>query len=120
MSSEQSNEQRRIKINSIEDAIELLEEVDRFLSNYKRALDKLRSITRKLNMLDQKPSFSFYSQNKSMEKMMEEMINKYLQEKLVHTTIGVEDEKIDQEVEKEVDELIEKLKSNKCTGDQSI
>lgn len=107
-----SDNEKRIVINSIEDALIALEEVDKFLSNYRKALDKLKSITRKLSTIEQKPiSYSFQT-SKNMDKVLEELFNKFLEEKLLSkqtTELTTEEEK---EIDNEVEKVLSKLKEN--------
>lgn len=109
-----SDNEKRIVINSIEDALIALEEVDKFLSNYRKALDKLKNITRKLSTIDQKPIYSFQT-SKNMDKMLEELFNKFLEEKLLskqqstQTELTTEEEK---EIDNEIEKVLNKLKEN--------
>ncbi|MEM1725287.1 MAG: hypothetical protein QXW71_05935 [Thermoplasmata archaeon] len=110
-----SDNEKRIVINSIEDALIALEEVDKFLSNYRKALDKLKNITRKLSTIEQKPIFYSFQTSKNMDKVLEELFNKFLEEKLLskqqnaQTGLTTEEEK---EIDNEIEKVLNKLKEN--------
>jgi len=104
--------QPKIKIESIDDVLAILDEVDKFLKKYRLAEIKLRSVASKFVREERRSRF--YSM-KDVERWVSDLIQRELEKRLSikPEETEIEEEELEKEAEREAEELTKKLLEGK-------
>jgi len=113
-----SDNQEKIVIKDLDEALKYIEALDEFFTKYNKAYNKFKNMVRKLGFAEKKTfSYGFNPlSGKGMDKLIEQIVEEYLEKKFSQQRQEEKDEyeeEVDKEADREAEELIKKLREMK-------
>jgi len=113
-----SDNQEKIVIKDLDEALKYIEALDEFFTKYNRAYNRFKNMVRKLGFAEKKTfSYAFNPMTgRGMDKFIEQIVERVLEERLGQAKPSEKEEyeeEIEREADREAEELIKKMREMK-------